>query len=65
MAEEQDRNSSRQQVAAEGLTGGLTSALRWLEVVVGLEVDEFLFGEFLWRYVGAEHPVCGQRSGVN
>jgi hypothetical protein len=35
------------------------------EVVIGPEVNQFFFGEFMWRYVAAERLSCCERPGVN
>jgi hypothetical protein len=34
-------------------------------MVIGPEVDQFFFGECMWRYIAAKRLACGECPGVD
>lgn len=47
------------------LTSGQLGVLFLTEAFIRPEVNQFSFGEFMWRYVAAKRFACSQRPGVN
>jgi hypothetical protein len=45
--------------------GWLAVCFGLVEAVIGPEVDQFFFGEFMWRHVAAKGLTCGQCPGVD
>ena len=64
-AQQRPNADIRAQQPTPGQAPGQLGVLLLIEAVIGPEVNQFFFGELMWRYVAAKRFACSERPGVN